>query len=104
MLQALLAILIVLWFFGIVTIPWLTIPHIVIFRLNGLPITLREVLLFVALMWAINVLPSPLRQIASVLFILWLLSLVGIVSIAGFSNIILLAVIIGVAIALFSKK
>jgi hypothetical protein len=49
-------------------------------------------------MWIVGILPSPLRQIAAVLLILWILALFGIIVIAGISNLLVLAVIIGLVL------
>lgn len=104
MLALVLAILIALWFLGIVQINSFTIPHIKLFTLNGHVITLVNVLIFFAILWLTELLPSPFRQVAFVLLILYALSLLGFIVIAGFSNLIIVAVIVGVILALFQKK
>lgn len=45
-------------------------------------------------------LPSPFREIATVILVLWLLSLFGIIAIAGFSQILIIALIVGIGIYL----
>ena len=104
MLALVLAILIVLWFLGIVQINSFTIPHIKLFALNGHTITLVNVLIFFAILWLTELLPSPFRQVAFALLILYALSLFGFIVIAGFSNLVIVAVIVGVILALFQKK
>ena len=75
MIAAVLIILIILWFLGYIRIDGLTLPDITLFTLNGQPITLISLLIFFVIVWAIGILPSPLRQIGFVILILWLLSL-----------------------------
>ncbi len=104
MLALVLAILIVLWFLGIVEINSFTIPHIKLFSLNGHDITLVNVLIFFAILWLIELLPSPFRQVAFALLVLYALSVLGFIVIAGFSNLVIVAVIVGVILALFQKK
>jgi hypothetical protein len=76
----------------------------VLFRLFGHAITLWELLMFVVILWAMESLPSPLRQIAFVLVLLWALSILGIVAISGLSNLIIGAIIIGIILALFQGR
>lgn len=104
MLAPVLAILIALWFLGIVEIKSFTIPHITLFSLNGHPITLVNALIVLAILWIIDLLPSPFRQIAIALLILYLLSMLGFIVMAGFSNVIIIALIIGVIVSLLQKK
>ncbi len=103
MIQLIVAILIILWFLGFINVPWLAIPNIVLFNIGNHGITLRELIIFLLIMWAIGILPSPLREIAGILVVLWLLSLLGIFAIGGIglTNLLLLAIIIGIAFSLF---
>ena len=100
MVEFLLIALILLWFFGYIQIPWLNIPHVNLFVLNGKTVTLYELLILIVVVWAISFLPNPLKQIAGVLLILWLLATLGLVAIAGFSQIILIALIVGIGLSL----
>lgn len=100
MIAAVLLILIVLWFLGYIRIGGLNIPDITLFTINGQPITLISLLIFAVIVWAIGVLPSPLRQIAFVILIIWLLSLFGILAFAGLQSILVLAIIVGLILAL----
>jgi hypothetical protein len=103
MLIAILVILIILWFLGYITIPGFVIPNIVLFNFNGHDITLWSLLIFAVIVWAIGILPSPLRQIAFIILIFWLLSTFGIIGIfAGLPSLLVLAVILAVVFALFS--
>lgn len=104
MLALVLAIIIVLWFLGIVQINSFTIPHIKLFTLNGHTITLVNMLIFFAILWLIELLPSPFRQIAFVLMIFYALSVLGFIVIAGFSNVIIVALVIGAVLSIFQKK
>jgi hypothetical protein len=88
MLTLLLVILIILWLLGY------NVPGIVLFHLNGQPITLWSILTLVIIIWVISILPDPFKKIGIVFLILWLLSLLGVLSIAGLSNLIIIALII----------
>lgn len=104
MLGTVLVILLVLWLFGFVQIPGIVFHNAVLFRILGHSVTLWELLMFVVIAWAMESLPSPLRQIAFVLVILWLLSVFGIIGIAGLSNLLVIAIIIGLVLALFQRS
>lgn len=103
MLGALLVVLLILWFLGIIRIPGLVIPNISLFNFNGKPVTLWEILILIMIIWAIEALPSPLRQIAVVLILLWVLNILGFIVISGLSNLITIALVIGVVLALFNR-
>jgi uncharacterized membrane protein YqjE len=47
-------------------------------------------------------LPSPLRQIAVVFILVWILSLLVIIAVAGFSSILVIAIIVGVLLYILS--
>jgi len=100
MLAILLVVLIILFFLGYIHIGNLTIPDITLFSLNGRPITLWNILILLVISWALSILPSPLREIAGVLLVLWILSVLGIIAVAGFSQIIVIAIIVGIILAL----
>ena len=100
MVEFLLIGLIILWFLGYIHIPWLVIPHVNLFVINGKAVTLYELLILIVVVWAVSFLPTPLRQIAGVLLILWLLATLGLIVIAGFSQIILIALIVGIGLSL----
>jgi hypothetical protein len=104
MLAALLLILIVLWFLGYIHIEGLTIPDIVLFSINGHPITLWSILILLVVSWAISILPTPFRQIVAVLLVIWILAVLGILAISGIAlaNILVIAMIIGIIASLFS--
>jgi hypothetical protein len=98
---ALVVLLVLLWFLGYVHVPNLVVPDIPLFVVNGHTVTVVESLIFLALLSAVGVLPSPLRQITGVALVLWLLSTLGIVAIGGLSSILVIAVIVGLLAALF---
>lgn len=99
MLTLILVLLILAWFLGYVSIPGIPIPPIVLFNINGHDITVWNLLVFLLILWAINLLPSPLREIAAVILILWILSTLGIIAIAGLASILVIAVIVGLILA-----
>lgn len=70
--------------------------HIVLLKFNGLDITIWNVLIFLVFIWLVGILPSPLRQIAVVFILIWILASLGIIAIAGLSNILVIAIIVGV--------
>lgn len=93
--------LLLLYFFGYIHIPGLYIPNPLLFTFGGHDVTLSTLLIFLAIMWAIEVLPSPLRQIAFVLVILWILSTLGFIAVAGLSNLLVIAILAGLVLSLF---
>lgn len=85
---------------GFIQIPGFNIPNLVLFVINGHPITILNLLIFLLIISAIGVLPSPLREIAIVILILWILTILGIIAIGGLANILVIAIIIGLIIAI----
>lgn len=104
MLEALLVILIILWFLGYISIPGLAIPNIVLFTINNRPITLWDILILVVVVWLLSILPSPFREIAGVLLLLWILATLGIFAIGGLSSWIVIAIIAGIVIYMFQRS
>lgn len=92
MMSFILLFLILLWLFGYLQVPLFSAPF---FSMGSQSITLNDILVFFVILWLIGILPAPFREIASVLFLLWILSALGIIAIAGFSTIVLLAIIFG---------
>jgi hypothetical protein len=99
MLAVILVILVLLWLMGYGPI---TVFHIILFKLNGLAITIWDVLIFLVLIWLVGSLPSPLRQIAVVFILIWVLSSLGIIAVAGLSSILVIAIIVGVLLYVLS--
>lgn len=101
MLVAIVIILLILWFLGYAPITGISIPNFILFNINNHAVTLWEVLILLAIGWAIGILPRPLQAIASVLLLLWVLSVLGILAIAGLSNIIVIVIIVGLIVSIF---
>jgi hypothetical protein len=102
MILAILIFLILLWVLGYVDSPAISLHNIALYDLLGKTITLYDVLIFAVMAWLINLLPWPFRGLASVILVLWLLAFFGIIAIAGFSQIIILALIVGLVVYLFT--
>lgn len=102
MLIVLILVLIILWFLGYVSVGDLNIPDITLFTLNGQVISLWDLLILGALLWAVSILPTPLRQIAGVGLILWVLATLGIIALAGLPSLIVIAIILGLVVSMFS--
>jgi hypothetical protein len=100
---AIIIILCILLGLGVITIPGLIIKAIVLAHINGHTITLWDVLVFFVILWATDALPSPLREICAMLLLLWTLSIFGVIAIAGFGNIMIIAVIVGLIISVLRK-
>lgn len=103
MLEIILVVLIILFLTGNIQITGLNIPNIVLFSFNGQAITLINLLIFFIILWAMGILPSPIREIAAVLFMLWLLSIFGFLAIAGLSNLLVIAIIIGIVFSIVKR-
>jgi hypothetical protein len=103
MIGVIVVLLFLLWLLGYVQVPGLMIQDAVLFSLNGRPITVLNLLVFVLILWAIGILPSPFREIAGVLFVLWILSLLGFIALAGLSNLILIAIIVGIVASIVRR-
>ncbi len=98
MLGLIIVILIILWVFGYVNIIGF-IPDLVLFNINGQPITLWNLLILAVVSWAISILPSPIREIAAVLLLLWILSVLGILAFGGLSSLLVVAIIVGLVLS-----
>jgi hypothetical protein len=96
---AILVILILFWLLGYGPF---TVLHLILFQFNGLAITIWDALIFLILIWLVGSLPSPLRQIAVVFVLIWILSLLGVIAVAGLSSILLIAIIVGVLLYILS--
>jgi hypothetical protein len=90
---AILLILILFWLMGYGPFQVL---HIILLKFNGFSITIWDLLIFLVLIWLVGSLPSPFRQIAVVFILIWVLSLLGIIAIAGLPSILVIAIIVGV--------
>jgi hypothetical protein len=101
--EILLVVFVVLWLAGFVHIPNVSFHDTTLFTFGGISISLFDICIFLAILWAIEKLPTPLRQIIIVLAIAWLLSLLGVISLAGASTYIIWAVIIAAVVAMIKK-
>jgi hypothetical protein len=101
MLVALVIILIILWLLGYAPISTVFVPNPVLLSINNHAVTLWELLILIAISWAIGILPRPLQIVATILLVLWVLSVLGILAIAGLANIIVLVIIFGLIISIF---
>ena len=99
MVIAILVILILFWLLGYGPF---TVLHLILFKFNGLAINIWDVLIFLVLIWLVGSLPSPLRQIAVVFVLVWILSLLGVIAVAGLSSILVIAIIVGVLLYVLS--
>lgn len=79
-----------------------TVLHIILFRFNGFVVSVWDLLIFLVLVWLVSSLPSPFRQIAVVFILIWILSLFGIIAIAGLSSILVIAIVVGVLLYVLS--
>jgi len=95
MLALIIILLIVFWYLGYIQVSVFPFLSHVLFIVNAHPVTLWEILVLLIISWAVGVLPSPIRQIAAVLLILWVLATLGFIAIAGFSSIVIIAIIVG---------
>lgn len=95
MIALILIALIILWFLGFIHLPFLPVSDFVLFNLFGRAITLYDVLVFLLIIWLVDLLPGPFREIAVILLALWLLSLFGVIAVIGLTNVIVMVVIFG---------
>ena len=103
MLEILLVVLVVLWLTGNLNLGGLTIPDYTLIVINGQAITLWDLITFLIILWILGLLPSPFREIAGVLLVLWVLSLFAIIPIAGLSNLLIIAIIVGIVASIFRR-
>jgi hypothetical protein len=101
MLVAVFVILLLLYLLGYGP---LQIIHLDLFILHGHMITLWDVLIFLTLIWLIDLLPSPFRQIAIVLFIIWIIALLGFIAVPALSNLLIISIIVGLLVYLLGKS
>lgn len=95
-----LILLIAFWFAGYGP---LTALHIPLFSIAKFSISLWDILIFLLIIKLIELLPGIIRSIIIILLVFWLLSIFGIVAIIS-SQLILIALIVGVAVHLMSGK
>jgi len=93
-------LLVFLWLTGIVTIPSFSILHFALFYINAHPVTIWDILLLTVIIWMAGVVPVPFKGLAIILLILWLLAIMGVIAISGFSNLILVLLLLGLILHL----
>ena len=96
-----LLLMVLLYFYGYVQIPGVTVPNPTVFTIFNQPISLAALLIFCAILWTISVLPPVLRVIGMILLAAWTLTELGVIVIAGLSNFIAIAVIVGLCVLVF---
>lgn len=99
-----LAIIIILWLTGIIAVPWLVKPHFPTLNLLGIHLTLENLLVAIVLVWILQAVGGPFRQIMWALVILWILSALGIIAIGGFGNLIMIGIVVGLVLSLVQKN
>ena len=104
MTQLILFLLILFFAFGYIKIPGFFIRDIPLFTVNRHSVTLWELFIFILIIWTVEILPTPFRQIAMAGVLLWVLSTLGIIAISGLSTILTLAFIIGLIIAVLFRQ
>lgn len=97
------AIVVVLWLLGIISIPWMMMPHFPVFSILGYSITIQRLLIIGILIWLGMSMGSPFRQMLWVFFILWLLSTLGIIGSIGMSMLIIVSVVVGLVLSVVQK-
>jgi len=96
-----LLLMVLLYFYGYVQVPGITVPNPILFTIHGQTVSLAAFLIFFAILWTISVLPPVLRIIGMILLVAWTLTELGFVVIAGLSNFIALAIIVALFVLLF---
>jgi len=96
-----LLLMVVLYFYGYVQIPGVTVPNPTLFTIHNQPVSLAAFLIFIAILWTISVLPPILRIIGIILLIAWTLTELGFIVIAGLSNFIAIAIIVALFVIIF---
>ena len=100
MLATIIVLLLLFWLAGYIHLP-LDLSSYAIFPFNGQSITVYNLVVFGLILWVIGILPRPFREIVSVVLLLWVLSVFGIIAISGLSNILVIALVIGLLVYLF---
>lgn len=97
------AIVIVLWLLGIISIPWLVIPPFPVLNLFGYSLTLQRLLLLILFAYLALNLGSPFRQIIWVIFVLWLLSILGLIVVGSMTKLLLTSLVVGLILSLVKR-
>lgn len=75
-----------------------------LFSVGRVSVNLWDILIFLLIIWLIDTLPGPVRTIVIIALVIWLLGFFGIIAIPMFSNIVIIAVIVGLGLYLISGK
>jgi hypothetical protein len=78
--------------------------NLTLFNFNGRSIDLWDLFIFFIIMYLVSALPRPFREIAAVLLVLWLLAVFGVIAIANFSSIVVIALILGLVAYILSGR
>lgn len=101
MLSIILFLLVIFWFMGYGPLEALRIP---LFHFGRLTVNLWDVLIFLLIVYLIDALPGPIRSVVVIALIIWLLGFFGIIAIPALSNIVVIAVILGLGLYLISGR
>ena len=101
MLSIILLLLILFWFMGYGPVVALHIP---LFSIGKFPINLWDILIFLLIIWLIDTLPGPIRAIVIIMLVIWLLSVFGFIAIPILSNVVIIAIIVGLGFYLLNNK
>jgi hypothetical protein len=101
MLGFILLLLILFWFMGYGPLEALRVH---LFSVGRVSVNLWDILIFLLIIWLIDTLPGPVRTIVIIALVIWLLGFFGIIAIPMFSNIVIIAVIVGLGLYLISGK
>ena len=100
----LVAILVVLWILGIIRVPWLALPHFPSLNILGFNLTIEKLVVIGILVWIASSLGGPLRQIVWVLVVLWTLSVLGIITVGGLGNLLMIGIVVGLVLSVVQGK
>lgn len=101
MLGLILLLLTLFWFMGYGPVAALHIP---LFSIGKFVVNLWDVLIFLLIIWLIDTLPGPIRAVVIIMLVIWLLGVLGLIVIPMFSNIVIIAIIVGLGIYLLTNK
>lgn len=101
MLGLILLLLIIFWFMGYGPV---AAVHIPLFSIGKFPINLWDILIFLLIIWLIDTLPGPIRAVVIIMLVIWLLGVFGFIAIPMFSNIVIIAIIVGLGLYLITNK
>jgi hypothetical protein len=78
--------------------------HIPLFSIGKFAVNLWDVLIFLLIIWLIDTLPGPIRAVVIIMLVIWLLGIFGLIVIPMFSNIVIIAMIVGLGLYLLTNK